>query len=455
MTALLTDPATTVTSPAGDVESVNTSARSAQERLNELAGHLNAVHAAIVEVVAEALADESWGSDGVRSPQQWLCWQLGISHGESQRLIALAQARQTHPAVSAMFGAGQLSTTQAAIATSVDPTRDREAAELVTSCTIPQLRLFVRAMHHADTDHQQRPAPTAPPVDPTEPPTAPAAPPAAAPTPLANRSSSLEFWLDDEGWLSGRFQLDPESGRIVDGALRRAREQLFHERRQATDPGLDQRVTGRRVGWADALVEIARQSLDNEETPARRERFRINLFLDPDADLPASWSDRTAVPQCLLDKLTCHGTLVPTFVQAGKPVSVGRALRIVPDRARRLVLYRDGHHCRIPWCQRTRWLDAHHLVHWANGGATDTDNLIAVCDTCHHAIHQGRLNVTGHADDVFGLHFSDRTGQPIEYQTPTPAQPTRPPPDPQVSYVHPLGERLDHRDVWVNPSIAS
>ena len=55
-----------------------------------LAGHLNAVHAAIVELVADALADESWGGDGVRSPQQWLTWQLAITTNEADRILDLA-----------------------------------------------------------------------------------------------------------------------------------------------------------------------------------------------------------------------------------------------------------------------------------------------------------------------------------------------------------------------------
>lgn len=115
------------------------------------------------------------------------------------------------------------------------------------------------------------------------------------------------------------------------------------------------------------LVEIARQSLDAEEPPARRERSASTCSSTPPPTCPAA-GPTAPIPRCLLDKLTCHSTLVPTFVEAARPVSVGRALRIVPDRTRRLILHRDAHHCRIPWCQRTRWLDVHHLVHWANGG---------------------------------------------------------------------------------------
>lgn len=419
----------------------------AAERINTLAGHLNAVNAAIVDVVAEVLDTGAWAVDGIRSANHWLCWQLGITTNEAQRLLALAAARDTHPVVSAIFANGQLSTTQAAIATSVDPTRDQEAAEVVGACTIPQLRLFTRAMRNSD-DHARKSKPTD--AKDTAKPT-----PTPAPKPAPQPSSTFEFWFGADGWLNGRFALDPESGRIVDQALRHARDLLFHQRNQAVDADTDIKVTGRRVSWADALVEVAHRFLDSDDSPARRERFRINLFMNPASDIAAEWADRSAVPDCLADKLTCDGHLTPVFVEGGKPVSVGRALRIVPDRTRRLVLHRDGHTCRIPWCERARWLDIHHIIHWKHGGPTDTGNLIAVCDHCHTAIHNGRLTISGDADDPHGLAFTDRHGNPIDYRTPTPPRPSRPPPQPNRPYIHPLGERLDHRDVWVNPSRAT
>jgi hypothetical protein len=427
---------------------------STNERLNALAGHLNAVHAAIVELVADALADESWGGEGVRTPQQWLSWQLGISTAEAHRFLDLAKARETHPKVTGRFAADALSLTQASIATSVDSTRDAEIDELVTACTVNQLRLYTRSMRTSDHDARERarkerakeradrgddtpPEDVLPDPDPRD------------------RRSNLEFWYDDHGRMVGRFDLDPEDSRILEAGLRHARDLLFHERDDAADLVTSLRVTGRWVNWAAALVEMARRSVDADESPSRRERFRINLFLDPTVKPQAEWSDRMAVPRALLDKLTCDGTLTPTFVESGKPVSVGRALRTVPDRTRRLVLYRDHHKCRIPWCERTRWLDVHHIKHWAaDRGDTDTDNLMGVCDHCHDAIHRGDLLVHGNADEPDGLTFSDRDGNVIEYRTPVPATPAEPCPAPERRYIHPLGEELDHSNVWVRPSKA-
>ena len=57
-------------------------------------------------------------------------------------------------------------------------------------------------------------------------------------------------------------------------------------------------------------------------------------------------------------------------------------------RQRRALLHRDGG-CRFPGCTRRRGLDAHHLVHWADGGRTLLDNLVLLCEHHHVALHEG------------------------------------------------------------------
>lgn len=53
----------------------------------------------------------------------------------------------------------------------------------------------------------------------------------------------------------------------------------------------------------------------------------------------------------------------------------------------RRIRRRDGG-CRFPGCGRTRWTDSHHIVHWADGGATDSDNLITLCGFHHRFVHR-------------------------------------------------------------------
>ena len=163
----------------------------------------------------------------------------------------------------------------------------------------------------------------------------------------------------------------------------------------------------------------------------------------------------TAVPACLTRLrryLTCDTRARPVWETDGKPVSVGRALRTVPDRTRTLIENRDRG-CRVPGCPRTRWLHIHHLIHWENGGRTDTNNLIALCAHHHRLHHHGRIGITGDADEPDGVTFTDHRGRPL-----APNAPPRPPGDPPIPaahrlgisptrWDHPSGERLDTH--WV------
>jgi hypothetical protein len=75
--------------------------------------------------------------------------------------------------------------------------------------------------------------------------------------------------------------------------------------------------------------------------------------------------------------------------------------------------------CRFPGCERTRFVDAHHLRHWADGGETSLDNLVLLCRRHHRLMHEGGYSVGRLSQD--GLRFRDPAGAPI------PAVP-RPPP---------------------------
>ena len=160
---------------------------------------------------------------------------------------------------------------------------------------------------------------------------------------------------------------------------------------------------------AGALLEVCGRSLGSVESVSRRDSFRVYVHLD----VEGGWlNGRPRLPGHLVAKLTCEGTLQPLWERAGVPVSVGRALRIVPDRTRRLVLDRDRG-CRFPGCVATAHLQIHHVVHWAHGGRTDLDNLVSLCPFHHDAHHAGEFGIRGDANVLGGLVFTARGGFPI------------------------------------------
>jgi hypothetical protein len=56
-------------------------------------------------------------------------------------------------------------------------------------------------------------------------------------------------------------------------------------------------------------------------------------------------------------------------------------------------------------------LKAHHLVHWADGGPTDLDNLVLLCHAHHTLLHEGGWGTSGHP--ARELRFHDPGGQRI------------------------------------------
>ena len=100
----------------------------------------------------------------------------------------------------------------------------------------------------------------------------------------------------------------------------------------------------------------------------------------------------------------------------GAILDVGHKTRTIPPALRRALQARDRQ-CRFPGCHARR-CDAHHVQHWADGGATRLDNLVLLCRRHHRAIHEEgftvRLDPTGNAE------FCWPDGRPFPAVTPAP-----------------------------------
>jgi hypothetical protein len=90
-----------------------------------------------------------------------------------------------------------------------------------------------------------------------------------------------------------------------------------------------------------------------------------------------------------LGRLACDATLTPVITGPdGQPRAVGSNRRAVPPSLRR-VLYQRDRGCTHPGCDiPARWCDAHHQIHWVQGGPTDLSNLRLLCRRHHRMAHQ-------------------------------------------------------------------
>ncbi|MGZ4601104.1 MAG: HNH endonuclease [Oryzihumus sp.] len=379
--------------------------------LAEVCGGLNQLHARLVRLVAGALTAEGWAGDGVRSPEHWLVLRAGLSPSRAREVVALARREAELPTLMDTFAGGQLSLDQVStVARHAPAPMEASVTELAVNATVPQLRRTLSRYAFPD-----EPAPTAGEsgtctnssngTDPSDSTDSAGATVAAALERRVEEPADLAMGYDADGRFTLRFSAPPDLGALVEAALKEARDALFH----AGHP---------EVTWATALAEVCERSLANPPSPGRRDAFRVLVHLDTDG----AWlNGRPALPRHLVDKLTCEGSLRPLWVTEGHPVNVGRALRIVPDHTRRLLEDRDRG-CRFPGCAATAVVKIHHVIHWADGGPTDTPNLVSLCPHHHDRHHAGDYDIQGDADLPDGLTFTNRWGHPIR-----PAPAYRPP----------------------------
>jgi hypothetical protein len=99
----------------------------------------------------------------------------------------------------------------------------------------------------------------------------------------------------------------------------------------------------------------------------------------------------------LLAYLACAATLTKVLLdKQGAPLDVGRVHRLATPAQRKALAARDGG-CVIPACPVPHeGTDAHHIVPWEQGGATDLTNLASACPRHHQEIHAGLWLVEMH-----------------------------------------------------------
>src|ERR1700722_3995638 len=115
-------------------------------------------------------------------------------------------------------------------------------------------------------------------------------------------------------------------------------------------------------------------------------------------------------------RLACDASIVSIVEnEQGEPLNVGRKTRSVPPAIRRALNARDRG-CRFPGCSNARYVDAHHIQHWANGGETKLSNLALLCRFHHRQVHEGRVAIQVLDDGA--LRFLKPDGQSFDSVAP-------------------------------------
>ena len=201
-------------------------------------------------------------------------------------------------------------------------------------------------------------------------------------------------WFECDQTYGGAYvlrgELDGESGALVKTAI----DALSH----GLSPGERRSASQRR---ADALVELAATQLrsgDHRDVHGQRPHLTLTVSaatlrsgagVQPGAEgQPAALGGVGPIRAETARRIACDAvrTVVTvaapadgpaaTGVTRALPLSVGRATRTVPAHIRKALHLRDQG-CRFPGCDsQPAWTDGHHIIHWADGGPTELDNLV-------------------------------------------------------------------------------
>ncbi|MGW5364190.1 DUF222 domain-containing protein [Actinopolymorpha pittospori] len=91
----------------------------------------------------------------------------------------------------------------------------------------------------------------------------------------------------------------------------------------------------------------------------------------------------------LVRQLACDAEIIPAVLGGdGAVLDLGRGTRLFTSSQRHALAERDGYFCHFPGCRRPeKWTEAHHIDHWIDGGATDLNNGVLLCQHHHTLIH--------------------------------------------------------------------
>jgi hypothetical protein len=361
-----------------------------QRPLDELESEIAVVFANIqvathrlLLLIAELDRRGEWGYDGgFRTTAHWLSWRLGLDIGAAREKVRVARALESLPKISQALAEGRLSYSKVRAITRVADAENEESllaiAMTAATCQVERLiRLYRRneklELEQGEAQYQAR---------------------------------TLSTYVDENGMWVIEGRLPPELGAIVQQALDTARAAMDAEADQTKNSAQRSPVC---VAQADALVHMAQQALaaqvalSEQAVPLLTVHVDAELLcrsdeLDPEAGEVevngraelAGTGNALSAETCR--RLGCDASVIAMIKRGEEVLSVGRQRRTVPTAIRRAVDERDKG-CRYPGCGARRFLHAHHVIHWADGGETKISNIISLCGAHHRWVHEGGYRV--------------------------------------------------------------
>jgi uncharacterized protein DUF222/HNH endonuclease len=361
-----------------------------EAQITELAGHLNAANYRWLLLIREFDRRLGWVDGKLASCAHWLNFKCGLNLGAAREKVRVAHTLSSLPLISAAMSRGELSYSKVRALTRVaSPATEKDLLNIALHGTAHHVektvRLFRRAMQAEELSREA--------------------------SQQANRT--LSYYYEEDGSLVLQARVPALAGALVVKALQAAMAQL---------PGTEEVIeTGEPVRLshaarrADALVRMAESSLERMESNSMTaDHYQVVVHVDAET-LCSTAPGRSYVehgptlPVETIRRIGCDASLVAVLEDGqGKVLNVGRKTRSIPPAIRRALASRDPG-CQFPGCTFAKFLDAHHIEHWADGGETKLSNLVTLCRWHHRLVHEGEIHVESRPNG--GWRFSTPGGK--------------------------------------------
>ena len=359
-----------------------------EDRLAVIVGQLNALHAQLVDLVAEARDTNAWAGVGIRSLTHWLTWKAGVTNPRAAQLVRLAAATTTPPRSSRTLFADRPAHGRPGRRRRQGPAHhDHQVAEMAPLATVNQLRTIVRccpAGHAARPTRARAGRRRAPSLVRRRRPLPPHRRPGRRPRAASSTPPSRP----------------PATACAHDGTGRRRPGST----RCSTSPSA--RSTARRPPAASGSGSTC--------SSTRR------------APVPGAWPDGTPLPAAIRDHLTCDGTAGPG-VHRRRPPRLGR-----PHAAHRRPSAPAGSSCtatRPAGCRGAAPAATSTSTTSSTGplaASTDYDRLVALCSPLPPGPPPRRCSASAATRSTpDGLVFTDDRGRVITGQPRSCRRPSR------------------------------
>ncbi|MBT8047229.1 MAG: HNH endonuclease [Gammaproteobacteria bacterium] len=375
------------------------------EEITQLAAHIHAATFQLLELIREFDEQEGWSGEGVNSCAHWLNWKCGMNQGAAREKVRVAHALPELPLISSAFREGRVSYSKVRAMTRVATPKNEadllSIAQHGTAAHVERLVSQYRRLQRDETLEAEN---------------------------IRHAQRELSWTMDSDGMWLFRGKFTAEQGALIAHALESAMDQMFHESENEPDDvsaetpaGVDgclavpHPVATRR---ADALERVAEAWLAKPcGDRSGGDRYLLHIHTDvetlksggegPESELEGHGCVSAETSR----RMACDAAVVHWHeTSEGEALNIGRKSRSIPPATRRALQRRDGG-CRFPGCTCTRFVDAHHIQHWADGGETNMDNLVLLCRRHHRLVHEGGFGVS--RNRAGAIEFTYPGGRPM------------------------------------------